>query len=1093
MLIAGRYRVEAALGKGGAAQVYRVRDLVSHAELALKRLKPGASQKLTRLFEREYQTLASLNHPGTVEVFDYGRDEEGPFYTMELLQGEDLKARSPMPWREACGYLRDAAQTLGLLHARKLIHRDVSARNLWRMPNGHAKLLDFGAVMPFGPNDHLLGTPPLVPPEALRGERLDQRADLYSLGAVGYYLLCGTHAFPAREFEDLHALWKQPPEPVSERVARLARPELEDIPPELDQLLGALLSPEVLARPSNTPELIDRLDTLLDGDRPSQVEVAELHLSNTAYVGREGARRHLHRQLQVAALGGRGQSTVLQGAPGQGRSRLLKELALQARVLPATVLLVPVANYPGLYGVATALALKLLDALPEQARAAALPHAGLLAHASSRLRERLGVQPVPALEAVELRVRIQAAFRDWFLQVAKRHALVLLIDGFEQVDDGSGAFLLALAQARKGARLMLVCTLLDERKRVHGALTRALQKTSHQRVLSGLSEPETLALLHSVFDGAEHVPRLASRLHKATEGNPGHLLELCRQLVSRNVIGFSHGSWLLPQEVALEHLASTREQALTARLLQLSSAARKLGRVLSAYPGPVPPELARALAETLSPNALLALGELQNEDVLSQDEAGLHFLHEPVRLQLASELTPTQRHAAQRAIGHYLSSLPAPSLVERLCAGVNLLASADQRGADMIASASLRMALGEPAQLRYALPYLEEGLRLFRAQKRPAREQIALLVALSMAGYYCDRRYALRYGELTIGALEEVLGLERARKLSHVWGKKLSLWMALAIAAIQLGVRRANPRVPSFRDALLLLFACVGTLAGSAAVCLDAEAAQRYGEVLSPFQALGPRSMAGFVYEYCSALSASLRDAWGAALFRWQQLIARLDRGEVRDMPESLRVRFLGGALFTSGVLQAQRDGEAALRTAERLEQLGMALDRMSADQVRTVFYAHQGNAALFGEYAERAELHAIQQGSSWQIETWFASSKSAVDLRTRDLMGQKHASEQLQRMSQTVPSLDLAARRARGAYLMMRKKYAEALPWLEECLQEEPLSTAGWSCMHGVLARTYNKLGEFERARTTCLRALSVLKPEDFVLTGMYLIVQTE
>ena len=74
----------------------------------------SASPKLTAMFELEYQTLASLRHARVVSVFEYGRDPRGAFYTMELLEGEDLKECAPLPWREACLYLRDAAQGLGL-------------------------------------------------------------------------------------------------------------------------------------------------------------------------------------------------------------------------------------------------------------------------------------------------------------------------------------------------------------------------------------------------------------------------------------------------------------------------------------------------------------------------------------------------------------------------------------------------------------------------------------------------------------------------------------------------------------------------------------------------------------------------------------------------------------------------------------------------------------------------------------------------------------------------------------------------------------------------------------------------------------------
>ena len=98
-LIAGRYSVEATLGKGGVGEVFRVTDVSLGKQVALKRLSASASVELHALFEREYQTLARLNHPHTDEVYEYGRDGDGVFYTMELLEGSDMRQRAPMPWR----------------------------------------------------------------------------------------------------------------------------------------------------------------------------------------------------------------------------------------------------------------------------------------------------------------------------------------------------------------------------------------------------------------------------------------------------------------------------------------------------------------------------------------------------------------------------------------------------------------------------------------------------------------------------------------------------------------------------------------------------------------------------------------------------------------------------------------------------------------------------------------------------------------------------------------------------------------------------------------------------------------------------------
>ncbi|HTU62332.1 MAG TPA: serine/threonine-protein kinase, partial [Polyangiales bacterium] len=284
-LIGGRYSVQAPLGKGGAAQIYRVLDTGNDSQLALKQLHASAAVKLRQLFELEYRTLASFDHPHTVRVYEFGHDQDGPFYTMELLEGGDLSCVGALSWRTACGYLADTAQALALLHVRSLIHRDVSPRNLWLTPDGRVKLIDFGALSRFGAARLVIGTPPCIPPEALERRDMDQRTDLYALGAVAYYLLTGRHAYPARELSDLQLYWGTTPMLPSQCVQRLGRAELEPVPRELDTLVLSLLQRNAQARPSSCGEVLDRLHSLLGQAHDSDVDAALARLTNTGFVG----------------------------------------------------------------------------------------------------------------------------------------------------------------------------------------------------------------------------------------------------------------------------------------------------------------------------------------------------------------------------------------------------------------------------------------------------------------------------------------------------------------------------------------------------------------------------------------------------------------------------------------------------------------------------------------------------------------------------------------------------------------------------------------------------------------------------------------
>jgi serine/threonine protein kinase len=193
--IGARYQVESVLGRGGMATVYQVTDVVTQRSMALKQLAtsddPSRRKEMAILFEREFQALAQLSHPRVIEVYDYGLDEGGLYYTMELLDGGDLRERCPLPWREACVLLSGVCSSLALIHSRRLVHRDVSPANIRCTRDGEAKLIDFGALAPMGTPSSIVGTAAFVAPEVVHRSALDARTDLFSFGATLYFALTG--------------------------------------------------------------------------------------------------------------------------------------------------------------------------------------------------------------------------------------------------------------------------------------------------------------------------------------------------------------------------------------------------------------------------------------------------------------------------------------------------------------------------------------------------------------------------------------------------------------------------------------------------------------------------------------------------------------------------------------------------------------------------------------------------------------------------------------------------------------------------------------------------------------------------------------
>ncbi len=174
-----------------------------------------ADPKALERFEREVQITATLSHPNTVEIYDYGRTEDGTYYyVMEFLPGlglsELVERHGPLPPERAVYLLRQVCSALREAHAAGLIHRDVKPSNIIAARRGGmddvAKLLDFGLVRAattarqahLSREGEILGTPLFMSPEQATGAReLDERSDIYSLGAVIYYLLTGRPPFEA--------------------------------------------------------------------------------------------------------------------------------------------------------------------------------------------------------------------------------------------------------------------------------------------------------------------------------------------------------------------------------------------------------------------------------------------------------------------------------------------------------------------------------------------------------------------------------------------------------------------------------------------------------------------------------------------------------------------------------------------------------------------------------------------------------------------------------------------------------------------------------------------------------------------------------
>jgi len=282
LLIDGRYRLDATLGRGGMGLVYRAAHVGLRRQVAVKILHPSlaASPEVRNRFEREALAVGKIDHPNCVSVYDVGRLPDGALYlAMELLEGralaDVLEQEGQIAPGRALHILAGILRGLAHIHHAKLIHRDIKPENIFLIRQGadedFAKILDFGIAKAMEASDlddgvkltqagMAFGTPIYMAPEQALGNPMDGRADLYAAAVMGYEMLCGQPPFYSDDkLEVMSMHTARPVPPMRQRMVRGGRP----VPSSIERLVVRGLTKKPSDRYATAEEFLAEVEQAL--------------------------------------------------------------------------------------------------------------------------------------------------------------------------------------------------------------------------------------------------------------------------------------------------------------------------------------------------------------------------------------------------------------------------------------------------------------------------------------------------------------------------------------------------------------------------------------------------------------------------------------------------------------------------------------------------------------------------------------------------------------------------------------------------------------------------------------------------------------
>lgn len=641
----GRFDIRRRLGAGASGEVFLATDRETGAAVALKTLRRVSADALLR-FKTEFRALQDLEHPHIVHFGELFRWDDQWFFTMELVEGTDLREWLAPPAgadvsvdtldlhcdeRSVRDVLAQLCDALAAIHAAGLVHRDVKPSNVRVTPEGRVVLLDFGLVTEGAhvEEGHVVGTPLYMAPEQAQAGVVGPAADMYAVGVMLFEALTGAPPFTGNP---LHLLVRK-----QQLDAPAPRELVPQVPEDLDELCVQLLARDPAARP-DAQEVATRLRQV---EAPSR-EVAR---PRPIFVGR---RRELEFLRAVADEPGF-RAVLIQGSSGIGKTSLVTRFLEDLREREEAVLVLRGRCYEhenvpfkGFDAIVDALGRWLRRSGPELVSAVLPPDAALLEQMFPVLGQvqAIRVASAPTLRDPLLRrERTVEALFELLSRVGERRRLVLVLDDAQWLDAEGRLLLTGLA--RVAPNLLLLCVAREDDE-LDPDVAQSLASIARHRLVLGRLEPEASEELARALSGSVEAAALAER----AGGHPLFITELVRQ-----------------EQRSASSL--DLESALKARVEQLDEGPRRLLALTCLATRPLPAQLT-AEATGLPPESVgRALKALRVARLLRRRPgARLEPTHDLIRSAGASVLKEHERRAVHAALGRAFEQYePDPELL----------------------------------------------------------------------------------------------------------------------------------------------------------------------------------------------------------------------------------------------------------------------------------------------------------------------------------------------------------------------------------------------------------------------------------------------